>query len=98
MVEISGRLVFGRESERMEALVIELLQQKRPRVVFDLSRLEYADSSGIGAIVSCVTQIRKAGSDLRIAGVNPRMQRLFKMTGIDQLLSVYPSVAEAAAG
>ena len=98
VVAISGRLTFGRESERLESVVNDLLKQGRNRLVFDLSALEYADSSGIGAIVSCVTQIRKSGSNLGMAGVNPRIQRLFKMTGVDQLLSLYPTVAEAVAG
>ncbi len=98
VIEVSGRLAFGRDVERLEAAVKDLVNEGQTRLVFDLSGMEYADSSGIGAIVACVTQIRKGGSDLRIAGVNPRIQRLFKMTGVDQLLSVYPTVAEAVAG
>jgi len=98
VVAITGRLTFGRESDRLESVVSDLLKKGRPRLVFDLSELEYADSSGIGAIVSCVTQIKKSGSEMRMAGVNPRIQRLFKMTGVDQLLSLYPTVAQAVAG
>ncbi len=92
----SGRLTFGREVEQLESLVKDWLQKGRTCLVFDLSSLDYADSSGIGAIVAALTAIRKGGGDLRMAGVNPRIRRLFKMTGVDQLLSVYPTVAEAA--
>ncbi len=95
MVAILGRLTFGKESERLESVVDDLLKQGRNKMVFDLTGLDYADSSGIGAIVSCVSQIRKSGSELRMAGVNPRIQRLFKMTGVDRLLSMYPTVADA---
>ena len=98
VVALSGRLTFGRETERLEALVKEYLAQGRGKMVFDLSALDYTDSSGIGALVSCLTQIRKSGGDLRLAGVNARIQRLFKMTGVDQLLALYPTVTEAAAG
>ena len=65
--------------------------------VFDLGSLDYADSAGIGTIVACLTQIKKAGGEMRVAAANPRLGRLFQMTGVDTLLSMYPSVAEAAA-
>jgi anti-sigma B factor antagonist len=97
VIKISGRLVFGREVDRLETVVGDLLKQGQARFVFDLSALDYADSSGIGTIVSCLTQIKKAGSDLRTAGANPRIQRLFTMTGVDKLLPLYATVAEAAA-
>jgi anti-sigma B factor antagonist len=98
VVTISGRLTFGREAERLESIVGELLKGGQTKFVFDASTLEYVDSSGIGTIVSCLTQIKKAGADLRLAGASPRIKRLFTMTGVDKLLSLYPSVAEATAG
>jgi anti-sigma B factor antagonist len=97
VVTISGRLVFGREAERLEAVVTNLLKSGQTRFVFDASALEYVDSSGIGTIVSCLTQIKKSGAELKMAGANPRIMRLLTMTGVDKLLTLYPSVAEATA-
>ncbi len=98
VVKISGRLVFGREVDRLETTVSDLLKEGPLKVVFDLSALDYVDSSGIGTIVSCLTQIKKAGSELRTAGANPRIKRLLTMTGVDKLLTLYPTVSEATAG
>ena len=98
VVKISGRLIFGREVDRLETAVSDLLKEGQSKVVFDLSALDYVDSSGIGTIVSCLTQIKKAGSELRTAGANPRIKRLLTMTGVDKLLTLYPTVAEATAG
>jgi len=98
VIKISGRLVFGREADRLESVVNDLVKQGQAKIVFDLSALDYADSTGIGTIVSCLTQIKKAGSELRTAGANPRIQRLFTMTGVDKLLTLYATVAEATAG
>jgi len=96
VITLSGRLVFGREVERLESLVKELLQKNEKTLVFDASTLDYVDSSGIGTLVSCLTQIKKGGGEMRVAGANARIQRLFSMTGVDKLLSMYGSVAEAA--
>lgn len=98
VITLSGRLVFGREVERLESVVKDLLLKNEKTFVFDASALDYVDSSGIGTLVSCLTQIKKAGGEMRLAGANPRIQRLFSMTGVDKLLTLYNSVSEAAAG
>jgi anti-sigma B factor antagonist len=97
VVTLSGRLVFGKEVERLESVVKDLVQNGQKKVIFDASGLEYADSSGIGTLVSCLTQIKNAGGDLRLAGANPRIRRLLNMTGVDKLMPLYPTLAEATA-
>jgi anti-anti-sigma factor len=98
VVTLSGRLTLGREVDRLEAVVEGLVKQGQKKFVFDASALDYADSAGLGTLVSCLTHIKKSGGDLRMAGVNPRVLRLLQMTGVDTVLTLYPSVAEAAAG
>jgi anti-sigma B factor antagonist len=56
------------------------------------------DSSGVGALISCLTVIKKAGGELRLAGASPRIQRILGMTGVDKLLPAYPTVDAAVAG
>jgi len=96
VLTISGRLVLGKDEERLEAVTGELLQQGQKSFVFDISALDYADSSGIGTLVACLTHIRKAGGELRMAGANARMLRLFQMTGVESLMSLYPTLAAAS--
>lgn len=98
IVTVSGRLTLGREVEQLERVVTDLLQKQEKKFVFDMTTLDYLDSSGIGTVVSCLTQVKKSGGDLRLAGVSPRLQRMFKMTGVDSLVSIYATVAEATAG
>jgi anti-sigma B factor antagonist len=98
VVTVSGRLVLGKDVEQLEAAIHELLQQEQKNFVFDISELDYADSSGIGMLVACLTAIQKADGDLRMAGANARMKRLFQMTGVGQLMSLYPDVAAATGG
>ncbi len=90
---------MGKEIERLENVIKDLLAEGQNKVfVFDLATLDYADSSGIGTFVACLTTIKKHGAEMRLAGANPRVQRLFKLTGVDHLLSQFPTVAEASAG
>jgi anti-sigma B factor antagonist len=96
VVAVSGRLVLGKDEQRLEEVIGELLKQGRKKFVFDISGLTYADSSGIGTLVACLTNIKNAEGELRMAGANARMLRLFQMTGLQSLISMYPTVAAAA--
>jgi len=97
VIAISGRLVYGRDTTALETMVKDLSKEAGRKVVFDLSTLDYTDSSGIGAIVACLTLIKKAGGDLRLAGASPRIQRILSMTGVDRMMPQYPTVAAAVA-
>jgi anti-anti-sigma factor len=98
VLTVSGRLILGREVEELETVVAEQLRLGHRRFVFDLASLDYLDSSGIGAIVSCLAKVKRTGGELRMAGLNTRLERMFKMTGVDTLFAIYPTVTEAVAG
>jgi len=97
VVEISGRLA-GRDSDQMESLVKDLLAGGGRKFVFDMSSLEYTDSMGVGAMVACLTRIRRTGGELRLACAKPRVQHILALTGVDKLVVCYPTVDDAVAG
>jgi anti-sigma B factor antagonist len=96
VVALSGRMTFGRDAEQFESTVRKLIENGDRKFVLDATALEYIDSAGIGALVSALSSVKKAGGELRLAGATERIVRLFAMTGVDKLLSLYPTVAEAA--
>jgi anti-sigma B factor antagonist len=97
VVTVSGRLALGGETEKLDAALTKLLEQGIKSFVFDISRLDYVDSSGVGMLVSCLTRIKKAGGVMKVAGASPRIRRIFSMTGVESMMSLYDSVAAATA-
>jgi anti-anti-sigma factor len=96
VVTIQGRLVLGPDTHRLEMVTGELIKLGQKTFVYDMTAAAYADSSGIGTLVACLTNIKKAGGELRVAGANPRLMRLFEMTGVQTLMALYPTVDAAA--
>lgn len=89
---------MGKEIERLENVVKELVAAGQQKLyILDVTALDYLDSSGIGTFVACLTLIKKSGAEMRVAGANPRIQRLFQLTGVDHLMSLFPSVDAATA-
>jgi len=95
---LSGRLVLGRELEQIDTTVQSLLDLGDRRFILDATALEYMDSAAIGALVSSLSKVKKAGGELRLAGANARILRVFSITGVDKLIPSFATVAEAAAG
>ena len=97
VVTVSGRLALGGETEKLEAAVNTLLAADQKRVIVDITSLDYVDSSGIGMLVSCLTKVKKAGGDFKLAGANPRIRRIFAMTGVETMMPMFATLADAAA-
>jgi anti-sigma B factor antagonist len=60
-------------------------------VILDLSRVEFIDSSGLGAIVAAMKHM---GMDrkLALAGLTPTVERVFKLTRMDSVFSVFQTL------
>ena len=91
VLEISGRITLGRECKEVEWAIEDLIKDQAKKVVFDLSQLDYVDSTGIGIIVMCCGKMRNAGGEMRLAEVQPRIAELMRMTRVDQILASYPT-------
>jgi anti-sigma B factor antagonist len=55
-------------------------------ICVDLSRLQFLDSTGLRAILSCELRVSSEGSHLILVPGPPRVQRLFALTGVAQFL------------
>lgn len=66
-------------------------------LILDLTSVPYMDSAGMGAIINYFVSCQRHGRKLVVAGVNGRVMELFKMTKVDGLLTLTPTVAEAEA-
>ena len=66
-------------------------------LVVDLTRTQFCDSAGIHALVDAHKRARAAGGQVLLATSGEAVPRIFEITGVDQVLPRYPTVAEALA-
>jgi anti-sigma B factor antagonist len=75
-----------------------LIGSSENRVIFDMTGVTHMDSAAIGALVRCLTKLKKAGGGLRMAGAQPMVDYSLKLTKLDRLIPNFKSVGEAATG
>jgi len=94
VVQCSGRIVAGADVHSLQMLLGKVLPQHH-EVVLHLERVEFIDSSGLGALVRLVSTARANGSDLKLCAVPPRIQKTLELTSLLSMFEIYDSEAEA---
>lgn len=97
VLELKGRIILGNNSRDVELKLGELLHDHARKIIFDVKGVTMLDSTGIGILVVCQGKINKEGGSLRIAGANGSVEDTMKVTNVDKILTLFPSVEEAAA-
>lgn len=64
------------------------------RVVLDLARVQFLDSSGLGAIVA-VKKLLGPDRALELAGLTPTVEKVFRLTRMDSIFTIHPSLEVA---
>ena len=98
VLELTGRIILGNDSKRLEWRVDESLKQNQKKVILDLAGITSLDSTGIGIITFCYGKLKAAVGGLRVAGAKGPVGETLKITNIDTLVGEYPSVDAAAQG
>jgi anti-sigma B factor antagonist len=70
---------------------VTTLVERSCRLVIDLGRVEFVDSSGCGAILTCLRQVNGMGGKLVVCGVTRPVRALFELVRMNRILDVYDS-------
>jgi len=96
LIRIATERVDAAGAIRFKDRMQELAAGKDGRVVIDMTSVDFIDSSGLGAIVSAMKML---GPDrrLELAGVTPKVMKVFRLTRMDSVFTLHPDVEAARA-
>ena len=97
VIDLSGRITLGRESGQIEATVVKTMNEGIRKIVIDLSKVEYIDSTGIGIIAYCFGKISQGGAESRVSGAKGLVMDLFHITRLDNVIQFFPDAESACA-
>ena len=67
------------------------------KVIINLDNVSYIDSSGIGALISSLSNLKKVGGGLKIIKINDTVRKVFELTKLTSFFEIYDSEDEALA-
>ena len=95
VAHLSGRLMDKSTAHGLIEKVDQLLSSGRNKIIFDMGKLEYMNSSGLNMMVNFLTKSRNAGGDVAIANVSSKIGELLLVTKLNTLFQIHPTVENA---
>jgi anti-sigma B factor antagonist len=71
------------------------LLESTTKLVFDLSRLRFVDSSGLGAFISCLRALNAKGGDVKLCGMSKQVRAVFELVRMHRIFDIYSTKEEA---
>ena len=97
-----GRAVLGVAGEidvytapQVREQIRDLAAKGTVHLIADLSRVEFIDSSGLGALIGGLRRVREDGGSLVLVISTPRILRVFQLTGLTRAFVIHDTVAGA---
>ncbi len=84
-------------SPRVAASLRAMIDQKPQRLVVDLSRASYIDSSGLAVLIEAMQNVEAYGGKFILAGLQENVRPIFEIARLDQVFVIFPHVEAALA-
>src|SRR5213596_2414327 len=98
VLDMDGRITIGEGSVALRSAIRRLLEEGKKKILLNLAKVGYIDSSGIGELVSSYTAIGKEdGGQLKLLNLTQKLQDLLTITKLLTVFDVYESEEEALA-
>jgi len=65
------------------------LTAERRKVLLDLNRVKFIDSSGCGSIIAALPKARAAGTDLKICCLTSQVRTLFELVRMQRIVDLF---------
>jgi anti-sigma B factor antagonist len=92
-----GNLMGEPETTEFRDRVKGLVRDGFLKIVLDVSKIKWINSSGLGALISALATVNNSGGDLRIANVTEKIKSLFMITQLIKVFKSFESVDRAVA-
>ena len=79
----------------MKQQIIDLLDGGSQRILVNLQSVDYLDSTALGVLIGGLKRLRERNGVLDLVCPNPRIKRIFEITGLDKIFDIYNTEDEA---
>lgn len=85
---LSGELIDRNQGQELLAEVDAIIASGENKVLLNLQKLDYINSSGLNVLINILTRTRKASGDTAICCVNKKINELLVITKLDGIFNV----------
>jgi anti-sigma B factor antagonist len=96
VIEVGGEIDVYTAPKLRERLV-SLVESGSYQLIVDMQSVEFLDSTGLGVLVGGLKRVRAHEGWIDLVCTQSRILRIFRITGLNRVFSIYDTVGEAVA-
>lgn len=97
VLDLKGGIGIGETENLFRERVSRVLNENKTAILLNLENVGIIDSSGVGAVIKCMTSVMAAGGRLKLLRPSPFVQKVLKITGVYSLFEVFEDETRAIA-
>lgn len=98
VIEVKGSLVGGEETDELRSAVADFVEQGNKKLIIDLSKVTYMNSTAIGVLVSAHTTYSRNKGQAKLCGINKNINNIFVITKLTMVFDVCDTREDAVKG
>ena len=98
VLSVAGELDIATAPELRDRFEEAIDRVPQGTVVVDLLKVTFIDSTALGVLIGGLKRSQTAGGEFRIVVAEPRILKIFEITGLTDLFSIFDTLAGATAG
>lgn len=95
VLEPKGKIMGGPDATVLHDKLHDFIGQNQKKVVINLSKVEWMNSTGLGILISGLTTLRNNGGELKLACVTDKIESLLTITRLITVFENYDNVEQA---
>ena len=95
IIELRGSLIGDEGTAEFRAEVSDFIEQGNKNLIINLEKVNYINSSGIGALIAAHASYVNNGGEVLLTGASRNIQNLFAITKLVEVFKVHDRLDDA---
>ena len=95
ILDVVGDIDLANSPELRKALMREIREMRRPRVVMNLIKVRYIDSSGVASLIEGLKASRDLGTRFILFGLSGSVREVLQLSRLLKIFEVYDNEEQA---
>lgn len=96
VITLDADRLDAKDAAQFKQNVLDLINQtKKHQVVFDLNKLNFIDSSGVGIFLSILRFLNSRGGELKLAGITQPVRTILELVSMHKIFEIYKTADDA---
>ncbi|UCF64452.1 MAG: STAS domain-containing protein [bacterium] len=88
VITLDQNIIVGSDAAKIQNTVLDSIKNGSKTIVFNLSKLDYITSWGIGALIHALTTCTNRNIQFYLTGVNDKVAEILKKVKLDKIFTI----------